>query len=235
MKKQSRTHKGKGLNLEDWLDREAEKREIGERTLPINEMDDIIPIYDTDDLPFEKSCALSNVEGMTAPPSVATLLKAGLNVPQYEPSYEETDEESHEIGFYPLDGRKPFIDWSDREPDGELPFANNDEFAFAVTTRIWLEYKLGNKTNPIKTDIEDKIFKDSQRRWYNLPGKFLAMDVILCARYCREAFENYLSKDKDVAYHLIEASKIRYFKFDKETTVEKKIETLEERKKEIMF
>ena len=54
MKKQSRTHKGKGLNLEDWLDREEEKRQLGERTLPINEMDDILPIYDTDGLPFEE-------------------------------------------------------------------------------------------------------------------------------------------------------------------------------------
>lgn len=222
-------------NLEEWLDREAEKRELGERTLPINEMDDILPIYDTDGLPFEEDLALSNVEGMTAPPSVATLLKAGLKVPLYELSYEETDEESHEIGFYPLDGRKPFIGWSDREPDGELTYTNNNEFAFAVITRVLLEYKLGNRTNHTEEDIEDKIFEDRKKQRYRLPDKFLAMDIILCAKYCRESFEGYLSKNKQVAYHLIEASKIRYLKFDKEITIEKKIESLEKRKEEIMF
>ena len=174
-------------------------------------------------------------QGCVAPPSNTTRLKAGLKISGYEQSYEETDEEPREIGFYPLDGGKPFIDWSDREPDGELPYANNDEFAFAVTTRIWLEYKLGNITNHTEADIEDKLFEDSKRRRYKLPDKFLAMEVILCAKYCRESFEGYLSKNKQVAYHLIEASKIRYFKFDKETTIEKKIEFLEKRKKEIMF
>ncbi len=208
-------------------------------------MDDIIPIYDSDDLSFEKDLALSNIEGVTAKPSIATLLKAGKKIPLHEFTYEDLDEIPQEepsmIGFYPLNGRKPFIDWSDREPDGELTYMNNDEFAFAVTTRLWLEYKLGNCTRLTEADIEDKIFEKRKRdeypkrRRYKLPDKFLAMDVILCAKYCREAFEGYLSKNKDVAYHLIEASKIRYFKFDKETTVEKKIGALEKRKEEIMF
>ncbi len=225
--------------LEDWLDYEAKKREQDENYFPMNEMDDITPIYDSDDLSFEKDLALSNVEGMTASPSVATLLKARKKIPLHEFTYEDIEEVPQEelsvIGFYPLDGRKPFIDWSDREPDGELIYMNKNEFAFAVTTRIWLEYKLGNITNHTEADIEDKLFEDSKRRRYKLPDKFLAMDVILCAKYCLESFEGYLSKNKQVAYHLIEASKIRYFKFDKETTIEKKIEFLEKRKKEIMF
>lgn len=84
-------------------------------------------------------------------------------------------------------------------------------------------------------DIEEKIFKDRKKRMYKLPDRFLAMDVILCAKYCCESFEGYLSKNKQVAYRLIESSKIRYFKFDREITIEKKIEALEKRKKEIMF
>lgn len=64
------------LNLEDWLNREEEKRELEERTLPINEMDDIIPIYDTDGMPFEEDGVFNDVDGMTAPPSEATIRKS---------------------------------------------------------------------------------------------------------------------------------------------------------------
>lgn len=71
-------------NLEDWLDREEEKRELGERTLPINEMDDILPIYDTDGLPFEEDLVFNDVEGMTASPSEATIEKAlGIKPSRY--------------------------------------------------------------------------------------------------------------------------------------------------------
>lgn len=84
MRKQSRTHKGKGLNLEDWLDREEEKKQLGERTLPINEMDDILPIYDTDGLPFEEEGVFNDVDGMTASPSEATIEKAlGIKPSRY--------------------------------------------------------------------------------------------------------------------------------------------------------
>ena len=226
-------------NLEDWLNREEEKRILGERNLPINEMDNITPIYDTDDLPFEKDLALSNVEGMTAKPSIATLLKAMKKIPLHEFTYEDLEEIPQEeptaMGFYPLNGRKPFIDWSNREPDGELTYTNKDEFAFAVATRVWLDYKLGNKTNLTNSDIEDKLFEDPKRKRYKLPDKFLAMDVILCAKYCRDSFEGYLSNNRQAAYHMIEASKIRYFQFDRETTVQNKIKALEKRKEEIML
>lgn len=172
-------------------------------------------------------------QGCVAPPSNATRLKAGLKISGYEQSYEETDEEAHEIGFYPLDGRKPFIDWSDREPEGELTYSNNNEFAFAVTTRLLLDYGL-TTTNHTKEGITEKIFIDEKKRRYKLPDRFLAMDVILCAKYCRDSFKNYLSRNKELSYHLIEASKIKYFKLG-EGTIEEKIETLERRKEEIMF
>lgn len=69
--------------LEEWLDRQEEKRHK-ERDLPINEMDDITPIYDTDGMPFEEEGVLNDVSGMTAPPSEATIEKAlGIKPSRY--------------------------------------------------------------------------------------------------------------------------------------------------------
>lgn len=61
-------------SIDDYFDRQEEKRQK-ERTLPINEMDDITPIYDTDGLPFEEEGVFNDISGMTAPPSTATIEK----------------------------------------------------------------------------------------------------------------------------------------------------------------
>lgn len=216
-------------SIDDYFNRQEEKRQK-ERTLPINEMDDIIPIYDTDGLPFEKDGAFSDVEGMTAPPSEATIRKGGYFLSEEGPSYEETGEGAHEIGFYPLDGRRPFIGWSDREPNGELPYSNKDEFAFAVATKLLLDYELASKVNYTEDEVLDKLILDLEKKRYRLPDRFLAMDVLLCAQYCPEEFKQYVSVSKNLAGYFIELSKIKYFRVCKG-----KIEHLEKRKNDIMF
>lgn len=69
--------------LDEWFDYQEEKRQK-ERDLPINEMDDTTPIYDTDGMPFEEDCVFNDVSGMTAPPSEATIEKAlGIKPSRY--------------------------------------------------------------------------------------------------------------------------------------------------------
>ena len=74
VKLKNRHYKETLSKTEEWLDYQEEKRHK-ERDLPINEIDGIIPIYDTDGMPFEEG-AFNDVSGMTAPPSRTTIKKS---------------------------------------------------------------------------------------------------------------------------------------------------------------
>lgn len=187
------------------------------------------PHYDEDPSKALEGSLIGHVDGSAAAPSETTLLKflSAENNKQRPKSYNPQGYVS-EIGFYPLDGRRPFTATSEREPDGELPYTNNEGFAYAVATRLLMEYKMAKTTNHTDEELKEKLFIRPRR--YKLPDKFLAMDVLLCNKYCLEVFEGYLSKNKKVATSFIRMSKIKHYKVCNGTTRD-----LERRKEEIMF
>jgi len=192
------------------------------------------PNYDGDSGKFfEHDTLVPPVDGSIAAPSDSTLLKF-LNAQKERPRIYTPKENIHEIGVYPLDGRKPFMDTSDRELDGELPYTNHDEFAFAVATRILMRYRMATKINHEDSEILEKLVIDEKRKRYRLPDKFLAMDVLLCAEYCPKEFWGYISKNKNLAAAFIEISRIKHFKARKGSAKEK-IAELAKRKEEVMF
>ena len=117
------------------------------------------PHYDGDSAKlFEHDSLTRHVDGSVAKPSLTTVLNylAVENRKQRPKAYNPQEEWVDEIGFYPLDGRKPFISTSDHEPNCELTYSNNNEFAFAVATRLLMEYRMGNKTNHTAEEILEK-------------------------------------------------------------------------------
>lgn len=168
------------------------------------------------------------VDGSVAKPSLVTVLDF-LGI-ESSTTY-DSEEGVHEVGFYPLYYGEPFIGTSDREPNCELTYKNSEEFAFAVATKLLMKYRLATKTNHKEKDIKEKIWREEGKR-YILPDRHLAMDVLLCDTYCRDDFEGYLSKNRDLVDHLIKASKISHFNIERGDYKEK-INALLKRKEKI--
>ena len=133
-------------------------------------------------------------DGGVARPSDTTLFSFLKN--EYKKQkprfYDPEGNVAEKVGFYPLDGRKPFIADGSYEPDGELPFQCWDDLAFAVSIMLLKDYRIEGKDTSGQR-LEKKLEAVKRK---GLPGsKYLALDALICYKHAREGLTRYVSPE----------------------------------------
>jgi len=136
------------------------------------------------------------------------------------------------VGVYPLKRGRPFITKvKTRVSEDEMVYENADDFACAVATRLFQFYKLSKKDVDNKQLLTKKLVLNPKKKLYRLPESNLAMDVLICGKYCTPELVKYSSEK--LARMFTELSIIKHFKagMKPEKDPEKKSERIKKRKK----
>ncbi|MCG2717513.1 MAG: hypothetical protein L6408_01585, partial [Nanoarchaeota archaeon] len=145
------------------------------------------------------------------------------------------------VGVYPISGGKPFITnefmvekkiRKNKLSEDDFTYTDIKGFAYAVATRAIESYNLGDiKASKLEGLVQDKSFlnqtfvKDFRKNHYNLPEQHLAMDILLCLKYCKDEFEKYVG---GLAGNLYKLSIIQHERIKKRTPedIEKRADQL---------
>ncbi|MBL7100857.1 MAG: hypothetical protein ISS23_02805 [Nanoarchaeota archaeon] len=135
------------------------------------------------------------------------------------------------VGVYPLEGKPYLTKIKTRTSDDELIYENKDDFACAVVTRLLEFYNISKiseeKLNDIKGLRKQLIPDKAPKKRPRLPDPFLAMDVLICGKYCKELIK-YIPVE--LANMFVDLAYIKHFKVRKG-----KMADLDKRAEEILL